>query len=540
MSSYTAKLAFTVLCLILAQVACLVQPTVPDQKVVRIPIRMNRENFESVLSSTPNLFILFTNSYDGTIEDYLIELFKAKELQQKLNPSSPVNVGLYVGKLSPKYEQQWKVFQYPKILFFADKENYQTYSGGKYAVQILAWMKRIYRTLYSIESVSWKGFRKTSDTLQEHKILIVYVGKKNNKSFKVYEKQASKKNQLYYYSEDDAVAKKLVLKMKKGVNDLEGPEKTMYSKEDPQPYMDNEEFMRREAEFEDNIKPHEGYWTTKQIISRGKTDDSVLTKYEAMNEADKKAYMEEERDKNQNMHVFMKFNDTLWKETTVNPEGELFIMIHSDEETNPGDDKGQSYDTQPINDDKSYIVRFTGDLMNQSEIANFILNNSSVDVYTSHNEVETYWKDTDNKLYNWMIFVYSDMQDVNPNKSKFTKEEEVDEFEKEFKMLDDSEKSKTKVALNQFRKYASNHKQKLHFAIYNLAESKSNQSAVEEWGGSVNEVPYVVYLDGHSPINKKFRRYFRNDIFTYEEFDMFRGDVEARKIDYFLFNEKPS
>jgi len=482
---------------------------------------------------------MFTNSYDGSIEDYLIELFKAKELQEKLNPNLPISVGLYVGKLSPKLEQQWKVFQYPKILFFADKDNMQAYTGGKFSQQILAWMKRIYRTLYSVESVSWKGFRKASDMIEEHKVMVIYVGKKANKSFKVYDKQAAKKNQLYYYSEDDAVAKKLILKSKKILHEIEFVDKTLYAKEDPEPYMDNEEYMRREAELEDNVNPHTGYWTTKQIVSRGKTDDDVLSKYEKLNEEEKKKFMDEERDKNQNLHVFMKFNDELWEKTTLNPEGEIFIMIYSSEETNPADVKGQSYDSQPINDDKSVIMRYTGDLTNPQDISKFIHQNSTVDVLTTHSEVETYWKDTENKTQNWMIYVYSDVKDINKNKSRFTKDEEVDEFEAEFILKDEDEQEKIRYGVNQFRKYAYNNKHKMKFATYNLAENRTNQGAVEEWGGSLNKVPYVTYLDGLEPINGKFRRYFKHDLFTYEDFDTFRSDVEQRKLDYFTFSETP-
>jgi len=135
-----------------------------------------------------------------------------------------------------------------------------------------------------------------------------------------------------------------------------------YSKEDPQPYMDNEEDLRREAEFEDNIKPHEGYWIAKQIVSRGKMDPDFEEKYKSMSKDEQKKFLEQEQDKNQNMHIRREFNNELWNSVDVKDDGELFIMSYAPENVDNTPSKGESHDSKPINDDKSSILRFDGDI----------------------------------------------------------------------------------------------------------------------------------------------------------------------------------
>ena len=66
-------------------------------------------------------------------------------------------------------------------------------------------------------------------------------------------------------------------------------------------------------------------------------------------------------------------------------------------------------------------------------------------------QLSTLCMSTENKTYNWMIYVYSDVKDINKNKSKYTAEEEVDEFEAEFINKSENEQVKMTFGLNQFR-----------------------------------------------------------------------------------------
>jgi hypothetical protein len=224
-------------------------------------------------------------------------------------------------------------------------------------------MKRLFREMSKLDSVAFTGFRKSSDVLSEHKLIVVFVGKnRGGKGFLTYQKLASKKNQLYTHSFDESVAKKLILKKEGKMAELEFEAEEKYSKEDPKPYVDNEDYLKNEAEFEDNVKPHDGYWVSKQVTQRGNIPKELEEKLNAMNEKERKEWMEQEQDRNQNLHVRRAFNHELWNNTTLSPDGDLFILLHSKESSENTIDKGESHDTNPINDDKVMVLHYKDSL----------------------------------------------------------------------------------------------------------------------------------------------------------------------------------
>lgn len=194
-------------------------------------------------------------------------------------------------------------------------------------------------------------------------MIVVFVSKnRGGKGFQTYQKLASKKNQLYTHSFDENVAKKLILKKEGKMAELEFEAEEKYSNDDPKPYVDNKDYLKNEAEFEDNVKPHDGYWVSKEVTQRGNIPKELEDKLNAMNEKERKEWMEQEQDRNQNLHVRRAFNHELWDNTEINPEGELFILIHSKESSENTIDKGESHDTRPINDDKVMVLHYKNDL----------------------------------------------------------------------------------------------------------------------------------------------------------------------------------
>lgn len=391
------------------------KPTPPNGKSRRIPIKLTRHNFEKVLSETPNIFVMFTNNYDGKIEDYLIELFKAKE-EQEHKEDRPINVGLYVGKLSQKYQNEWRIYQYPKILFFTDRSTFQAYTGGKYAPHILAWMKRCYREMSRLESVTWTKFTLIAEQIKEHKIAVVWYGQKNSIGFKAYQEQAKKRDQIYFHTFDRNVAKKLLLKQSKKLNDLEymGESVEVQDGSTPEGYKDNEEFMRIEAEYEDNLAPHDGYFVTKEMALRGQSDPEQEAQVANMPEDQKSEYLKKTQEKNETLFTKIMFNQELWDQADSDlKKSEIFVLQFGEDILDERPEKGTTVDGRPINDEKAYINRFEGNPESLKEIGSFVYLHGLIDYYYGHNEVDKFWKSDEGDKYNWVIYAY---QSPKPNK----------------------------------------------------------------------------------------------------------------------------
>ena len=67
------------------------------------------------------------------------------------------------------------------------------------------------------------------------------------------------------------------------LKELEFDAEEKYSKQDPKPYMDNEDYLKHEADYEDNIIPHTGYWISKQVTQRGNISAEVGGNFLSLN-----------------------------------------------------------------------------------------------------------------------------------------------------------------------------------------------------------------------------------------------------------------
>lgn len=160
------------------------------------------------------------------------------------------------------------------------------------------------------------------------------------------------------------------------------------------------------------------------------------------------------------------------------------------------------------------------------------------DYYVDHTDVEAFWKADEGENFNWMIYVFSDRGSANRAKDRYSREEDVDSTVESFEIEHQEDQLRAMRGLAEFKLYAKLHKRDMKFGVYNLVSSSANMQAVEEWGGSLLE-PQVVYLDGLHPVNGKFKRFFRNKLFTIQEFRNFRQDIESGRGKPFFFSEEP-
>jgi len=173
-------------------------------------LRLTKENIFTEVSKRDYMFIYFYNVQDGVTEKQTAELLKACNLIRSAD-NREVIVGLFEGDVTPRIEETFKVYKFPKIIFLAESKRFP-YSGGRFAKQIATWIRRIIREQEQLTTLRLDSKVHLATMSAKHETIVVYCGERNATEFKTFEELAADHRFIYMHSFNESLCRHLNLR----------------------------------------------------------------------------------------------------------------------------------------------------------------------------------------------------------------------------------------------------------------------------------------------------------------------------------------
>ena len=164
-------------------------------------------------SRNQHLMVLFYDKSDSKFEFIESQVRKAIKQLTTIREGFPepmyIRLGTYEAPLLPKFEKMFKIYKFPKLVLFIDEKPYRFKGRRLTATSVIAWYKRIERTLD--ESVShrlWSD-KHLGNLLYREGTVVVFCSQLITPEFEIYDKTARDGRQIYTFSFD----RKLCLKL---------------------------------------------------------------------------------------------------------------------------------------------------------------------------------------------------------------------------------------------------------------------------------------------------------------------------------------